>query len=162
LKDASKLEASPILTAQLFTDKPILPEPLCAFASEDGDPGFEFHWAFDRSALGGGLGPGGSTWNCFVSSAAKRMAGMSQDSILTELKRQLSRRLKAYDPEAVTQALVLKEARATPLFQPGTPRLGARTKLPNLGLAGDWTDTGLPATIEGAVRSGVLAASLWD
>ncbi|WP_199445694.1 FAD-dependent oxidoreductase, partial [Acidisphaera rubrifaciens] len=39
-------------------------------------------------------------------------------------------------------------------------RPGPRTALVNLALAGDWTDTGLPATIEGAIRSGRAAASL--
>ncbi len=57
---------------------------------------------------------------------------------------------------------VVKERRAT--FA-GTPeqnqrRPGARTAFANLFLAGDWTDTGLPATIEGAIRSGVKAARL--
>ena len=39
-------------------------------------------------------------------------------------------------------------------------RPGAATKFANLHLAGDWTDTGLPATIEGAIRSGNRAADL--
>ena len=134
LKEAASMEASPILTAHVFTEKPFLPEPLCAFAPEDGDLGFEFHWAFDRTALSGEKGPAGSTWNCFVSSAAKRMAGMSQEAILMELKRQLLKRLKSYDPEAVTHSLVLKEARATPLFEPGASRLSQRAKLPEFSL----------------------------
>ena len=42
----------------------------------------------------------------------------------------------------------------------GRPRPAARTRWPNLALAGDWTDTGLPATIEGAIRSGHKAAEI--
>jgi len=57
---------------------------------------------------------------------------------------------------------IVKEKRATFAATPeqAARRPPARTKLPNLVLAGDWTDTGLPATIEGAVRSGFKAAEL--
>ena len=55
---------------------------------------------------------------------------------------------------------VVKERRATFAQTPGEVhrRPGTRTGVANLHLAGDWTDTGLPATIEGAVRSGRMAA----
>jgi uncharacterized protein with NAD-binding domain and iron-sulfur cluster len=54
------------------------------------------------------------------------------------------------------------ERNATPLFsaQDLAPRPKPATGIPGLALAGDWTDTGLPATLEGAVRSG-LAAAKW-
>ena len=56
---------------------------------------------------------------------------------------------------------VVKEKRATFAATPAENRKrpGTRTGLPNLVLAGDWTDTGLPATIEGAIRSGHTAAA---
>ncbi len=56
---------------------------------------------------------------------------------------------------------VVKEKRATFAATPreNRKRPGARTGLANLALAGDWTDTGLPATIEGAIRSGQTAAA---
>lgn len=55
---------------------------------------------------------------------------------------------------------IVKEKRATFAATPAQDarRPGAKTKWKNLALAGDWTQTGLPATIEGAVRSGVTAA----
>ena len=55
---------------------------------------------------------------------------------------------------------VVKERRATFAQTPGEVRRrpGTRTRFANLYLAGDWIDTGLPATIEGAIRSGHLAA----
>jgi uncharacterized protein with NAD-binding domain and iron-sulfur cluster len=55
---------------------------------------------------------------------------------------------------------VLREADATFSCDPASERLrpGPRTPVGNLVLAGDWTATGLPATIEGAVRSGLAAA----
>jgi uncharacterized protein with NAD-binding domain and iron-sulfur cluster len=57
---------------------------------------------------------------------------------------------------------VVKERRATISATAAQERRrpGARTELANLVLAGDWTDTGLPGTIEGAIRSGETAAAL--
>jgi uncharacterized protein with NAD-binding domain and iron-sulfur cluster len=63
-------------------------------------------------------------------------------------------------PEAMPPARVVKEKRATFAATAAQERRrpGARTHLANLVLAGDWTATGLPATIEGAIRSGRAAA----
>jgi uncharacterized protein with NAD-binding domain and iron-sulfur cluster len=57
---------------------------------------------------------------------------------------------------------IVKERRATFAATPeqAAKRPAARTRLANLVLAGDWTDTGLPATIEGAIRSGETAARM--
>ena len=69
---------------------------------------------------------------------------------------------KAYDLDSKDQpqVRVIKEQRATFKTTPAQlkRRAGAKTVFKNLALAGDWTDTGLPATIEGAIRSGVTAA----
>jgi hydroxysqualene dehydroxylase len=63
---------------------------------------------------------------------------------------------------AMPPVRVLKEKRATFAATPAEERRRprARTGLANLALAGDWTATGLPATIEGAIRSGLSAAEL--
>jgi uncharacterized protein with NAD-binding domain and iron-sulfur cluster len=60
----------------------------------------------------------------------------------------------------LVKATVVKEAAATFSPEPGSDRWRPpqQTPLPNLYLAGDWTRTGWPATMEGAVRSGYLAA----
>jgi squalene-associated FAD-dependent desaturase len=65
-------------------------------------------------------------------------------------------------PVALPPWQIVKEKRATFAATPAeeTKRPGTRTRWDNLFLAGDWTATGLPATIEGAVRSGRLAAEL--
>jgi uncharacterized protein with NAD-binding domain and iron-sulfur cluster len=61
----------------------------------------------------------------------------------------------------VIDFFVTREPQATFLPEPGSAayRLGTRTRLPGLFLAGAWTDTGWPATMEGAVRSGWAAAA---
>lgn len=56
------------------------------------------------------------------------------------------------------KAHVVKEIRATFSAKPGLHRPGSATRFPNLFLSGDWTDSGWPATMEGAVRSGYRAA----
>jgi uncharacterized protein with NAD-binding domain and iron-sulfur cluster len=65
-------------------------------------------------------------------------------------------------PATLVDAVVTRERMATFCGEPGTQALrhGARTRYPHLLLAGAWTDTGWPATMEGAVRSGNTAASL--
>lgn len=64
--------------------------------------------------------------------------------------------------DAVAPVRVVKEKRATfaATAAQALRRPGARTALANLALAGDWTATGLPATIEGAIRSGRVAANV--
>jgi hypothetical protein len=61
-------------------------------------------------------------------------------------------------PEAAPPCRVVKERRATPRHIPGSIVHPPRLPLPNLALAGDWTDPVLPATIEAAIRSGQAAA----
>ncbi len=61
-------------------------------------------------------------------------------------------------PEAARAYRIVKERRATIRQGPGLRRPGPATAWRNLFLAGDWTDTGLPATIESALRSGRRAA----
>jgi uncharacterized protein with NAD-binding domain and iron-sulfur cluster len=59
---------------------------------------------------------------------------------------------------AVAASALLIDKRATFLARPGLTRPAQRTAWPTLALAGDWTDTGYPGVLEGAVRSGLRAA----
>jgi uncharacterized protein with NAD-binding domain and iron-sulfur cluster len=73
----------------------------------------------------------------------------------------LRRLLPAARGARVVDAFVTREPAATFRASPGSARLrpGPRTRWPGLVLAGAWTDTGWPDTLEGAVRSGLTAAS---
>jgi len=91
-------------------------------------------------------------------SAANRMADQPAEKIAAavwpDVKLALGLR------EEMPAFRVVKERRATfaATAEQERRRPGARTQLTNLVLAGDWTATGLPATIEGAIRSGRVAA----
>lgn len=93
-------------------------------------------------------------------SAAERLVEQPADDIATQLWADVARALDL-DPDAMPPHRVIKEKRATFAQTPAQIRRRppARGPLRNLVLAGDWTDTGLPATIEGAIRSGRDAAA---
>jgi squalene-associated FAD-dependent desaturase len=91
-------------------------------------------------------------------SAADRLVDTPSDELIPLIWRDVARTF-GMDGE-VPPARIIKEKRATFAATPGQMALRPRTRIDvgNLFLAGDWTDTGLPSTIEGAVRSGVTAA----
>jgi hypothetical protein len=101
-------------------------------------------------------------------SAANHLSDRDNDSLAAqvwaELRRTLSPSLRPGTelPEAAPPYRVLREKRATfaATVAQESLRPGCRTGLKNLLLAGDWTATGLPATIEGAIRSGSTAAKV--
>lgn len=147
------LRPSPIVSVTLWLDRQALPVAFAAL-SEAGVPSGPFHWIFQQALPEGAPGP----WRiCVVASAAESLAKAAPDELLPTLYGQLARSLPAFDPAWVRQKLVLREQTATPLFAPGSRRLPQATPVLGLALAGDHTDTCLPATIEGAVLSGRLA-----
>lgn len=92
-------------------------------------------------------------------SAADRLIDQPAEELSLRLWRDVE---QAYGltPQKMPPAQIVKERRATFAATPAelARRPKQRTRWPNLALAGDWTDTGLPATIEGAIRSGFAAA----
>ena len=92
-------------------------------------------------------------------SAGNRRVDAPAEALAAEVWRDVRAVLRL--PEAMPPWRVVKEKRATFAATPEQDRRrpAARTRWPNLALAGDWTATGLPATIEGAIRSGCNAAS---
>ena len=92
-------------------------------------------------------------------SAGNRRVDAPAEALAAEVWRDVRAVLRL--PDAMPPWRVVKEKRATFAATPEQDRKrpAARTQWPNLALAGDWTATGLPATIEGAIRSGCNAAS---
>lgn len=93
-------------------------------------------------------------------SAADRLADVPSAEVAVRLWRDVARALEL-PPTPRPPARIVKERRATFAQTPAAMALRAKTRTAfgNLFLAGDWTDTGLPATIEGAIRSGRAAAA---
>jgi squalene-associated FAD-dependent desaturase len=154
LVDAGALERlgeSPIVNVHLHFDRQVLDEP---FAAALESP---VQWVFDRTRSSG------VTHGQLVSislSNAERELPLTQEEIVRRVRPGLEELLPAARHAQVLDAAVTKEPKATFRAVPGTARLrsATRTALPGLFLAGAWTDTGWPATMEGAVRSGLAAA----
>jgi predicted NAD/FAD-dependent oxidoreductase len=148
---AAAMGSSPIVTVNLWLDGPVLPRPFVGFA---GGP---MHWAFDRHAIAGSR----SHHLSLVASGAADLARESNEAITARAVAQLSDALPSMRDRRVSRSVVVREHRATFSLAPGGPaRPSAETALPGFVLAGDWIDTGLPATIEGAVQSGHRAAAV--
>lgn len=147
LEREARRPASAIVSLWLWSESPLLPRPLQAFGPQGGAQP-RFHWGFSEARAGG--------WRtCVVASAAGELARFDSQALLASLAGFLAGRGRPY---TWNRARVVREHAATVRFEPGSQtRLAQATTLPGLALAGDWTETGLPATIEGAVRSGRLA-----
>jgi uncharacterized protein with NAD-binding domain and iron-sulfur cluster len=116
-------------------------------------------WVFDRTASAG-LGSG--QYLVVSLSAADREIGMTADDLRCRYLPALAELFEAAPGAAVETFFVTREHAATFRAEPGARALrpGPVTGLPGVALAGAWTDTGWPATMEGAVRSGRAAAAV--
>jgi squalene-associated FAD-dependent desaturase len=149
LADAARLGASPIVTVNLWFDAWRSPEAML------GLPGRAFQWIFDRHRLLAGH----QTHVSLVSSGAEAICARPNDQLIDLAVHELHQALPDSRRATVRHAGVVRERRATFSLKPGgPPRPGTATGIPRVFLAGDWIDTGLPATIESAVVSGHRAA----
>ncbi len=146
-----RLGASPILNLHVVFDRPVTQLP---FAGGVGTP---LQWVFDRSESSG-LERG--QYLAVSLSAAFDYVGLGARELQRLFVPEFERLFPAARQARLERFLVTRERSATFLQVPGTRRHrpGPRTQLPGLYLAGAWTDTGWPATMESAVMSGVAAA----
>jgi predicted NAD/FAD-dependent oxidoreductase len=156
---AAQLDAfayEPISTVYLQYEPGLrLPLPFCALL-DDPSTGAWGQFAFDR----GQLDPGQEGLLAVVVSAASDAAALDQDALAAGVAAQLA---SAFRNPALAQprwVRVLTEKRATFACTPGLARPANATTLPGLFLAGDYTASDYPATLETAVRSGLAAARL--
>jgi uncharacterized protein with NAD-binding domain and iron-sulfur cluster len=112
-------------------------------------------WVFNR-----GEAVPGEQYVQVVVSAARQFRGLGHDEVQRSVMEELARLFPAAAAAAVVRARVVTEHAATFSAVPGVDRWrpAQMSPLGNLLVAGDWTATGWPATMEGAVRSGYLAA----
>ncbi len=151
-----ELGASPIVDVHLVFDRRVTDWPLMAGL---GSPPL---WVFDRTLSSEMTHEGDRQQYLAVSiSAADEFIGRHPDELVQMVRAQLDRLLPGAARARLVDSLVTKERNATFRARPGTAALrpGAATTRPGLALAGAWTDTGWPATMEGAVRSGRAAAN---
>ncbi|MHB8422091.1 MAG: hydroxysqualene dehydroxylase HpnE [Leptospirales bacterium] len=172
-------EASPILSVHLWFDRPVA-VPLISGFSESA-----LHWIFNKDLMMGRAGPGippdpglfdfnyssfnyaspshlfhpATMLSCVVSGAADLLVH-GDDEIVGIALDTVSRLNGAGSRKNLIHARVIRDRFATPVLAPGQGlcRPEARSFLANLWIAGDMADTGLPATMEGAVRAGFQAA----
>jgi squalene-associated FAD-dependent desaturase len=149
-EDDPGLDDFPIVSVHLLLDRPILRSPLAALL---GSPA---HWVFDRGALTGHP-PERGQYLTVVSSGAPELLDVRGRDLVELMAGELVGRLGAAE---LLWSRVSREPAATFAARPGTAvaRPGPATGRPNVVRAGAWTDTGWPATMEGAVRSGRAAA----
>ena len=149
VRRARAMASSPIVTVNVWFDRPVIDEPFV------GLPGRAMQWVFDkRTAFGDG-----ASHLSLVSSGATSLGALTNEDLIARAQEELLEALPSVRQARLTRATVVREPHATFSLAPGQPaRPGTETPLGGLFLAGDWIDTGLPATIESAVRSGHRAA----
>ncbi|MEU6018500.1 hydroxysqualene dehydroxylase HpnE [Streptomyces sp. NPDC047515] len=145
---------SPILNVHVVYDRKVLRRP---FFAALGSP---VQWVFDRTDASGLTGPG--QYLAVSQSAADEEIDLPVAELRERYLPELERLLPAARTAGIRDFFVTRERTATFAPAPGVGRLrpGARTRVPGLSLAGAWTATGWPATMEGAVRSGFSAADV--
>jgi squalene-associated FAD-dependent desaturase len=143
------LETSPITSVHLWFDRAVTPLPHVVLVDCLGQ------WLFNR----GEVAPG-EHYAQVVVSAARPLRGLGHEEVRRRIEEELRRLFPAARDATLLRNRVVTEHQATFSAVPGVDRWRppATSPVENLLLAGDWTATGWPATMEGAVRSGYRAA----
>jgi squalene-associated FAD-dependent desaturase len=143
------LETSPITSVHCWFDRPVLDLPHVVLVDGLGQ------WLFNR-----GADETGEHYVQAVVSAARQFRGLGREEVQDRIVAELRALFPKARPARLLRARVITEHAATFSAVPGVDRWRPEQTSPlsNLFVAGDWTATGWPATMEGAVRSGYLAA----
>jgi squalene-associated FAD-dependent desaturase len=145
---------SPLTSIHLWFDREITPLDHAVLLDTP------FHWMYNKSRLQPEIRNGAGSYLELVVSASKAFVLMQRQEIIDLAMRELPKYFPAVSSSKLEKAAVVKEVRATYSVRPLLDQIrpGAESPWPGIYLAGDWTSTGWPATMEGGVRSGYLAA----
>ncbi|HSE97191.1 MAG TPA: hydroxysqualene dehydroxylase HpnE [Blastocatellia bacterium] len=148
------LNSSPIVSINLWFDRPVIDREFVGLL------GTRVQWLFNKDLII--KGSRASNHIAMIISAAHDFIDWSKTELTGLAKQELNELLPETGSASLLHATVVKEPEATLSHTVLSDRIrpGPRTSIPNLILAGDWTATGLPATIESAVLSGHVAAEL--
>lgn len=151
----TEIETSPIVSAHLWFDRPVMA------ADFVGLLGTTTQWVFNRSKLAPDAGLEGGRCVSAVISAGRAIVDWETSRIAQQVLDDLRQLLPATRAAHLEQSVVVKEKHATISPTPAAERLrpSQETPVSTVWLAGDWTRTGLPPVIEGAVASGQRAAA---
>jgi squalene synthase HpnD len=155
----AQIADAPIVSLHLWLDRPVLDEPFIGLLDSP------VHWVFSRDHIHG-PNPAGQEGHVItaVVSGARDLVEKTGPELEELTLRELAKLLPEARGARVLHRMVYKARSATFAATPQTEPLrpGAATEWSNFWLAGDWTDTGYPATIEGAIVSGNRAARAVD
>lgn len=146
-----QLGSSPIVSAHVWYDRPVMDETFSAVIDSP------VQWVFNRTAMTGDRGDGHQV--AVTMSGARREVKMARDELERLVRDEIAALYPAARAATALACAVIKEPQATFAAAPGQAarRPGVATAMDGVALAGAWTDTGWPATMEGAVRSGLGA-----
>ncbi len=152
---ARGLSYSPIVGVHLWYDRKVMDGDFVAFLNSP------VQFVFNKSAMQKTPARDGQ-YVCISLSGAWEFAGLRAERLREIFSGEMERLFPRARGARIRRYRIVKQAQATFRPRPGSARcrLPQATPIPNLFLAGEWTDTGWPSTMEGAVRSGVLAADL--
>jgi len=153
-EQADHLEWAPIVNLHLWFERRVMQEPFIISV----ETGLQAVFSHPTDA------PGAAQRLTISQSAASRWMAMSDVQIESTLLADLRDLLPDARDITPLHALIVRSPRATFVPSPGADRYrpGAATEVGGLYLAGDWTATGWPSTIEGAIRSGIAAAARFE
>jgi squalene-associated FAD-dependent desaturase len=162
LSGLQNIKDAPITGVHLWFDRQVMTEPFISLLDTTTQ------WIFNKNALHQSTNgtaksstmPAGTQYLQLVISASYDLLQKPRQEIIDECLGEVRHALPAAREANLVKATVIKEAAATFSPEPGVDRWRPKqeTRISKMFLAGDWTDTGWPATMEGAVRSGYLAA----
>jgi squalene-associated FAD-dependent desaturase len=157
LAQLGNIKASPITGVHFWFDREVMQEPFVTLLDTTTQ------WIFNKTALYGernGRDGEKGQYLQLVISASYDLLQKSRQEIIDLCLAEVRHALPASKEAKLVKATVVKETAATFSPQPGVDRWRPKqkTSVERMFLAGDWTATGWPATMEGAVRSGYLAA----